>query len=439
MRFSLRNRPIGQVVAGVALGVVFALTCPASAQFGEVAGIGESMQPDYYRRDVKIMADQLKLDDTQRVIVETLYQDYQTAFDQGMARAKEKINSLHDAFPKNDVARGLKMILAPLKEWGPERDRIGDRFLENVKMVLTDEQLERWAPLARRLYRDRHLNKGKLAGESLNLFDAVRELNLDERTSLQAQPMMDAYDIALDEALHHREAMIGLKDEMNDAMGEQDMQRQSEVMKHKVSLQVAVRNVNEQYIDLVASALPGNLAEQFRQGALERAFPRVYRETPIQRLFKEVKKIEGLDTGVLNSVTQLETSYLTELATANNQLRMVIRKFEPEEAIGQAEDFAKHMNGEQVQPKIDPSAELFTKREDMGRTYAKQLQGLLTPEQFAQLPGAYRWVEAPQPKNGTGPAANSTPKIRRPATDPGKPGMSQPGNGNNSDSAKNQQ
>jgi hypothetical protein len=153
--------------------------------------------------------------------------------------------------------------------------------------------------------------------------------------------------------------------------------------------------------------MPADLAAQFRQSALERGYSRIYREHPVQRLFKETRNIEGLDPAVLQSIVQLEGSFLGELSGMNRQLRNNLREHEPNEHAGRADDFAKRMAGQNVEPKTDPTRELFLKRDDMCRGYAKQLQTLLTPEQFAQLPGAMRWVEVPESQAQAVPAEPS--------------------------------
>jgi hypothetical protein len=412
---SVRNRLVGRVLAGMAFAAVACLAVPAHAQFGEAAGIAESMQPDYFKRDVTIIAQEMKLDDTQRVIVDALFGDYETAFQAGVERTKGRIEGMRDQIQTDDVQRVLRMVLATFKEWGPEKERIGDEFLENVKVVLTNDQLEHWPTVTRRLYRDKHIYKGQLSGESLNLFDVVRELHLDDRTGMQVQPIMEAYDIALDQALHRRDCDTSVKANALEYISESDAQKGFDAMKRQVELRVGVRNVNDEFIERVADVMPADIASEFRQSALDRAYPRIYRETPVERLFKDAKKIEGLDSGVLQSINQVESAFLNELAPINIHLRDVLREYEPEDAVARAEQFNKRMNGQDVQPKIDPTRELFTSRDELGRTYAKQLQQLLTPEQFAQLPGAQRWVEPPQDATRATPAVVSPPsKTRKP-------------------------
>ena len=54
------------------------------AQFGELAGFTESMQPEYHGRDLLIFAEALDLDKAQKDILKSLFEDYQTSFDAGL-------------------------------------------------------------------------------------------------------------------------------------------------------------------------------------------------------------------------------------------------------------------------------------------------------------------------------------------------------------------
>lgn len=370
------------------------------AQFGEAAGISEAMQPDYFNRDVTVMVQTLQLDDAQRVIVRTLFDDYQASFEDGLNRMKQRFEDMKDELQTGDQKRIMSMIFAPFREWSVEKGQLGGNFLASVEMILTDDQKTRWPSVQRRLFRERTLHKGRLSGESLNLLNVIRDLNLDQRTMLQVQPALDAYEIALDTALHQREdPLLGKDNPMMQSLEEQDLAKQQQALRAHLQRQVAVRNVNDEYIEHIALTLPTDVAQQFRMSALERAYPRIYRETPVQRIFKVARDLEGLDPTVRQAVLVLEMEYLGELTGVNTQLMNGTRDHEPQEALERASDFSRRMAGEQVEPKPNPTHALFVKREEMNRTYARRLRGLLTDEQFAQLPGASRWVEEPQDEN----------------------------------------
>jgi Spy/CpxP family protein refolding chaperone len=392
-------RPTGlSMVVALAFMVILFPARTAHAQFGEAAGIGEAMQQDFLSRDIVLFSQGLNLDDTQRVIIEALFTDYEQAFDAGIERMKAKLEGMKDQMTSDDTARVLKLVFAPFTEWGIEKGKLYEQFLQNVQVVLTPEQMQKWPAFERSLYREKNISRGQLSGESLNLFYVLRDMKLDDKTAASIQPVVDEYDIALDQALRARQnAKIDPNNPMLAALAEQDSQKRNDSLMRLLAYQIRIREVNDEYIEKIAAALPPDLAITFKADALDRAYPRVFRETQAQRIFRVAKELEGLDPTVLNSVIELETAYLAELSVVNQQLHDALRKHEPEEIRQRAEDFDRRMGGQQPEQREDPTRELFARRDDLARRYIKQLQALLSPEMFDQLPGAQRWIEEVQP------------------------------------------
>ncbi len=406
MSVLIQFRSMAMIAASLAVATVLACTTPVAAQFGEAAGIGEAMQPDYYKRDVVIISQGLNLDESQRIIVNTMYEDYQTAFEAGLNAMKQRFEDmkgdLQAGGQAEDKDRIMLLVFAPILDWMAKKDDIGAQFLANIEVVLTDDQKQLYPAIQRRLYRERKLHKGRLSGESLNLIDVVRDLSLDKRVNVQIQPMLDAYDAELDRALHQREDPItGRNNPMLKSLEEQDPAKQHEALRKQIARRIVVRNVNDKYIEQLALALPEDQARQFRAAALERAYPRIYRETPVQRIFRVAAEMEGLDSSVRQAVLTLEGEFLAELAVINQNLLNALRTNEPIEAEEQAADFAMRMAGQQIEPKPDPTRELFAARDEMSRGYVKRLKALITEDQFAMLPGAYRWIDMPAPPVST--------------------------------------
>jgi hypothetical protein len=399
MRSDAPIRLLKRCLTAVAVSVLFIFGGSAWAQFGAAAGIAEAMHPTYMKRDLVLLDQGLNLDPSQRLIIDALFSDYESSFEDGKASIKTRIEERRDQMQSKDIepARLMTLVLQPFREWADEKAKLEEQFLENVKVVLTQEQLEQWPSVERRLYREKNLNKGELVGEKVDLVMVIRDMHLDEATMFQIQQVVEAYEIALDQALRKRDDVkSGGKYDMIDALSEQNAQRQLDVYRKRIALQIAVRNVNDEYIERIAQMMPGDLGSQFRQSALERAYPQVYREHQVQRLFKKAKEIEGLSSSSLEAINQLEATFLTEFNAANSHYLSVLRQHDPEQVTQRASDFANRMSGDAPQDaKIDPTRQLSLNRDELCRTYARQLNGILTPEQFAQLPNGNRWIEKP--------------------------------------------
>ena len=406
-------------------GIVCVLACCAAllsgtearGQFGEAAGIAEAMQPDFYQRDVVIISQTLELDETQRTIVKTIFEDYQATFEEGLDRMKQRFDSMREELTQADTRTIMKTVFAPFRDWNVEKAALSDQFMANIEVVLTAEQRELMPSLQRRLYRERKLSKGRLSGENLNLLDVVRDMNYDQRITIQLQPLLEAYEIELDRALHNREDPVtGRNNAMLESLEEQDPEKGRVALRQHTERQIAVRNVNDEHLERIAQALPAEKATEFRAAALERAYPRVYRETPVQRLFTAAKDLEGLEGPALQAVVSLEGEFLMELAASNQKLIAAVRTTEPQEAEQRASEFARRMAGENVESKPNPTVEMFSRREEMMRGFVKRLHGILTEDQFALLPGGYRWIDSPsQPEAASatkGRTATPGPKTR---------------------------
>jgi hypothetical protein len=378
------------------------LATTSYGQFGEAAGIAEAMQQDYMRRDIVLFEQGLNLDDAQRTIVDALYQDYEQAFNDGLAGMRKSIEDMREELQSQDVDRVLRRVFQPIEEWSVEKRALGDQFLENVKVVLTTEQQEQWPKFERFLFREKYLPRGQISGESLNLFHVARDMKLNDPQTQHMQPTLDEYDIALDQALRNRQkAFTSSQGDMLKSFSEQNPQVSLAILQRQIEVRVAVRNVNDQYIDRLAEVMPDDRRPEFRQKALERAYPRIYRPTPVQNIFKAALELEGLDSGARSSVAELEAAYLAELAAVNTDWFNALRRWEPDEQRKRAEAFAQRMSGQQPAQIEDPTRELSVRRDDVSRNYARQLQSLVSPEQFAQLPGAMRWTQAPADPKGT--------------------------------------
>ncbi len=388
-----RTRPVRLLLAAATICSAVALAAPASAQFGQIA-IAKSTKPEYFRRDVLIFVEGLDLDESQRLIVEGLFEDYIDEFDAGFARVTKRLEDMRPELNGVDEKQLMKLIFQPFLDWIGEYDKLSEQFLENVKTVLNEQQLQAWPEFRRRLRREKSLGEGELAGEKLNLFHFLRDLNIDEETARRIQPIVDEYDLALDEALQQRnESMKSIRPIMILSMQEQDDSRSLDVLRQQIRLRVKVRDVNLHYIDRLAEALPPQYGEPLRSNALAKAFPQIYRGTAVERMYNAALGLEDLDPDLGASIQSLLAAYLTELQGINQMILEGVKRHDPESAIARAEAFAARMRGERAERAEDETRTLFQKREDLGLVYMGLLNDLLTEDQFASLPGASRWYQ----------------------------------------------
>ena len=387
------RRGMRAVAAIAAVVGSLGLTAAAPAQFGSAAGFGEMMTPYFLRRDLTLFADGLDLDEGQSMIVESLYWDYEDEHEAGKSRMIERLGNMRDELKNLDRDQVLELVFKPFEERSTEWETMRERFVENVKAVLTSEQLERWPKFRRRLRRDKELPKGRLSGESANLFHLVAELDLDERTAMHIEPELDEYDLTLDGALLVREKhMHDSRLAMINSLRDEDTDTSLAIYERQIVARLAIRDTNDTFTEIIADALPSDVGEEFRTMTYARAYPRVYRAIAAQRIFTEARQLEDLSAETLDAIVELEDAFLDELTPLNERIRHLIQQHEPAESRYRAASFAARASGVRKPKPADPTRPEFRRREELGRTYVSLLRDLLTPEQFASLSGSQRFL-----------------------------------------------
>ncbi len=387
IRSTLSVRSIGTMVASLALGAALTLTGPASGQFG--AGRGFQQEPSYSSRDIQLAVEALKLDETQKLIVETLFQDYQGAFRDSQVGFSQRITDMGDKLQGMDRAELLQVVFGALGNWQQQNEQLSEQFIQDVRRLLSEDQEELWPSFEHKMYRRKYLKNGRLSGERLDLFVVMTELDLAETEVQEIQPLLDAYEVELDGALHRREqqskssqadAIAAIRNNNNTNVGVVLADRQ--VQLHKV-----VRDVNERYVQSIAAALPQEQRAAFRDRVRQRSFSRVYRLTLAQRVFKAAQELQDLTEELLVAIGQLESQYLTELAVFNEKLVQLIKEKEPQDIVYKARLQQSKLTGQSLERPADQTKEEFTNRRELGQRYIDQLKSMLTPEQIALLPG----------------------------------------------------
>ena len=382
------------LIAALACIGSLGLTPTAPAQFGRAAGFHEVTSPHFLSRDMRLFEESLGLDDGQSLILQNIFWDYNDVNEDATERMKQRFEDMQEELRELDRESILQLVFRPFEERAAAWDDANDQFLESVKTILNDEQLQRWPKFHRELRRVKQLPKGEFSGESVDLFRVLRELDFEEPIRTMARLLLEEYEIRLDDALQRRERlrrvfrssplmMVNLLrgDKSEDLLSNYE---------RLIEARVAVRQVNDEYIEAITDALADPYAGTFRRAALERGYERVFRATPTERMFAAALELQDLTEETLEAVGQLQAAYLAELDVINASLLRLIRSYEPRAERDRAAGFALRESGRKVEKQPDPTREEFRNRDALGRRYAEQLKALLTPEQFQSLPGARR-------------------------------------------------
>ncbi len=387
---------LGMWSAAAALAVSWAVTSAAPAQFGLSGGMVDAFRPAFSSRDIQVAVDMLKLDETQRFIVETLFEDYETGFRTGVDGFRDQVAELRNTIDPNspDPTQVLKAVFGSMKTWRDESKRLADQFMQDLKALLNQEQLAAWPAYERKLFRLKYLNGGQLPGESLDLTTLVIDLKLDDVQDDKVKPLLDQYEVQLDDALHRREQyMQTSQDDLLEAIQVKNYTIGEEVAERQIELRKGVRDVNEQYTVMIAAVLPPDVGQGFVRSIREQTYPRIFRKIPAERAFEAALKLEGLDPKTHQAVESLAKAFTTEIDAFNEHVMQLARNFKPEELKYKVTVATRQLSGAEAPKLEDPTRDATAKRNEIANRYMEQLKSLLTPEQFAGLPGAKRWAE----------------------------------------------
>ena len=432
------------------------IASPASAQMG-FGGWGESMTPDFTRRDVQLMVDGLRLDETQRLILETLYDSYEDDFSAKSDEFRDRLNAMREDMRPDEereaafratrekfevmraevrtqrealeaqhngeipeeveeqfreevrakfetmrnemreqsrdwftdaTAQDMFGKMAPItEEWLRAKNHLRDQFIGDLNAQLTDEQIELWPGVERLLRRTKSLQRGRISGESADLFQIVRSLNLEAEQQAAVDPVLSQYEIELDAALKQRDEYLeSSRIELLKAMQTMATEDGLAVIEKQTKLRTQVRDVNDRFAANIEAALAEPLNAKFKEEFHVRAYPRVFEPTRTQRVFAAAKGLEGLDPTVAEAIATMSAAYDVEVTTKNESLLESVRKYEPEDAVRMSRRMAARFTGQEVTEEPDPLREAMQERGQIGERYLAQLTGVLTEDQVALLP-----------------------------------------------------
>ena len=413
-----------------------------------------STEPDFIRRDLRLVDDMLMVADEQLPMVEAFLADYEEAFQKAREEIQAKLRELRDAnrppeptaeeqeemrsmgtqlrekmramrmmmagnrelvdaeaaeledlrgeieamrakfqemrmerMPEQDQIAGIARQASSLrKEWLRTRAGLEAEFSESLQVILSEEQLTLWDPFRRQVRRDRALPRGVLSGESLDVNTVVREFEASEA----AAEALLAWEVELDKSLIERDnTMMELDLDALVATLENDDKAARDAARGESKVRRDVRDANLEAIDAIAELL-GEQSENFRLAAWKKAFPRVYRQTSFERALAAVRKIEGIDPLVLETVDRLEADFLSQLAELHEEARDATLKQELEQFEERYNQMRDRMNGERQRSDRDPTEldEIRERLRELEADSRETLESMLTPEEIAQLPRA---------------------------------------------------
>ena len=365
------------------------LVTPARAQFGAAAGFADAFRPEFLDRDMPLFVEQLQLEEWQRPIIEMLLQDYAMAFEMGVEQVKEKMRESAMVIGnsgRNDDA--MKLILEPISAWDTARRQLRDEFLLNVRAQLSSDQSNRWSRFERSLRREKELPKGEISGESIDLYLMARTLRMPYEIEETIDPLLVQYEMELDAVLEARRRRIdSLQDSIKDAMTAMNFDQGLEATDKIMETRIAIRRVQDGWIEQISEKLPEEYSVKFRRNALERGYPKAFRPTAIPRLLESIRTLTDLSVDQIATLDQIDGEFAAQLTALQQRIIMAIREFEPTEPRLRVERLIERRNGNAQRREPSPVDTLVAEKNDLVDETRRRILAVLTPEQTGEIPG----------------------------------------------------
>lgn len=372
-------------VAPVAIGVVLA-AAPAVAQPGGRGGARDFARPGVTTEEIEHIGEMLGFSEDQLLVAEQLHAAYMLELDtlgqefQGvMEGAREEFRESRDPTVWRDFGEVMQ-------KFQDRKASLTDGLLQDVRLVLTPSQDERWVEAERYHRRFSTLgDEGLISGEGVDLIEAVKGLDLDDQARASIEPVLSQYEIDLDRALVERNKAYadGLRRGPAMFFGGGDEGELEKMFEEAKAAAIRLRDVNRRYARQVMTSLDPETGVELQREIDKRSFPRVYRESHGERAFATVNEMDDLSADQRERLGTMEASFRRELEAANRKIAEAIEK----EELGRTVESMMPRRG--WRGGRDESSDLRDARDakrELVETWVERLRETLTEAQRARLP-----------------------------------------------------
>ena len=344
--------------------------------------------------DMAVIVRSLQLDEDEQALINALYDFHaKRVLEEGGAVRREAVEIIEETQLSGRTER-IEELRELVRKWQKKRRAFDDDFLEELKVILDKEQLERWPIVERELYRMDEIYGGTMAGEGIDL-TLLAETEGVEMTEAIEELLLN-YAIAIDRALRAREAFFEEHPASEYAeLLETDPERAARRFEEMRDSRMAVRDVNLEYVDRLVTAAGPEVGV-----AIRRSFNKTVASSGIDRQSIPERAIEGalalddLSNQQRSALKAIEDDYKERHHAWLTEYAKVIVKVEEEtrpdpllDALGEKpieEEPSPYM--ENQRDKIPELTRLFEKRLRLDRTIRRSVESVLTLEQENRMP-----------------------------------------------------
>lgn len=381
------------VSSAAVIGFVAGTAAPvaeAHAQMGMRMGGGMGMgSPTISRQSLETYARILGMDEAQKEAAKILADGYRGTLADLEKDLEGRVRKLQDEAQDEGFGVFQREMPKMIGEFGKRQEAADAQFIEDIKALLTDAQLEKFPKVEHHRRRETFLRMGMVSGAGVDVWSIQdrlmqREGMVPEENLPQVTEAMDRYDVDMDRLLQEMERMY--KEDMRKyAEGSEDMfdlTKMQERLKPYNDLGVRIRDLNRDAARKIEPLLTEEGQKQFREQFNMRAYPRVYRKSVAQKLYDAALKLPDLTEEQKDAVTQSKVQFERDIAPINESWARAIDEAEAKGG-GTMGVMMNQFGGGGGDAALGDARKA---RRDADRVAQERLMGLLTEDQKKQLP-----------------------------------------------------
>ena len=327
-------------------------------------------------RDIAQFREILEMGDEQSELVDMLYEGFR---EQNQTINEEMRAAFQAAREEAEDGGGWEGMRERMEAFQQKREKVEKTFMADFKSILTVEQLEKWPKVERAHNRSRHLNRGFVRGERVDLIQVVDDLDLDSAAREEVGVLLEAYEIELDRALMKRvdQYSEGFA-EWRELRESGDMEGIEKLMQKGREASLRVKEVNDKFARQISGALNEEYKMAFTGAVNLAVYPDVYRSRHAKLAIDAARQFEDLSEDQAARIDGLGETYARRDTAVNAKL---VKSLEEQEENMSFQDFMRRGRGGN-----DEADELWREKRTLSRDTVEKLREILDDDQIERLP-----------------------------------------------------
>lgn len=350
---------------------------PGGRGFG--GGRDGGMMPAINTRQVDQFAKILGMTKDQKDQAGALLEGYAQQAAAAQRAMREAGERVRDEFRDGGDPEVWTKMRDQMTKFRAERKELDDGFMNDLKSVLTPQQLEKWPSVERAARRSATLRWGRVSGERVDLIELVERQKFDDSVMASITPILATYEEDLDRELAKRnEVYEGAMQNMMEMFRNGDAARAQEMVEKGRQAGVRVRDVNRRYEKQILDVLPEEKRSTFTAEFKKESFPDAYRRTYASRAIEAAVGFKDLTPEQTEEISRLRTSFEKDVNTASAKIAAATEEAEANFNIQDMMQRGWRQEG--------PASDARRDKRELDRKTLDSLRKILNEEQAKRLP-----------------------------------------------------